>query len=209
MKLETITPRWNDGRTVIVAAPGPALTEEVAERCRNYTVMAVKEAYRRVPWAEVMYGCDAKFWDRYDGCRDFMGERWSSHGVKGDNDKRIAQEKYGLLLVAGKKGVGFSFADSTIHYGYNSGFQSINLTLLLGATRLVLVGFNMKGEGDKRYFFGKAHPTQQSCTPYGISMPAFADAAKLLPKGITILNATADTALKAFKRVTLDEALAV
>src|SRR5262245_37395337 len=122
MPTEKITPRWNDGRTVIVAAPGPSLTQEVAERCRGYTCLAIKEAYRLLPWAEVLYGGDPKFWLRTQGCQGYQGERWSSHGSDGNDDKREVAAKYGLRLVRGISGAhGFSLKPSHVHYGGSSG----------------------------------------------------------------------------------------
>ena len=58
---EVIQPRWSG--LVIVAAPGPSLTPEVAEACREQTVLAIGEAWQRVPWAEVLYHCDVRWWD--------------------------------------------------------------------------------------------------------------------------------------------------
>src|SRR5262245_5637169 len=165
MTLETIQPRWNDGRTVVVAAPGPSLSSPVAERCRPFTALAIKEAYRLFPWAEVLYGCDEKFWNRYDGCRDFAGERWSSHGIAGTDDKQQAAAKYGPKLVQGRSGHTFSLDGHAIHYGDNSGFQAINLAILFGATHIVLVGFDMKVVNGQRYFC-RPHPTHRHTPAY-------------------------------------------
>jgi hypothetical protein len=207
MQCKRITPRWNDGRTVIVAAPGPSLTEEVAERCKGHTCLAVKEAYRLIPWADVCYGCDAKFWLRNEGCQDFAGERWASHGNEISDNKLDVAQRYGLRLVQGVGGPGFSLNSGAIHYGGSSGFQAINLTILFGATRIVLVGFDMKARDGKRYFFGN-HPTSVAAPHYGGNLWRFDWAAKRLPPHITILNATPGSALKCFPRMSLDEALA-
>jgi hypothetical protein len=201
-----VTPRWHDGRTVIVAAPGPSLTQEVADRCRGFTILAVKEAYRLFPWAEVLYGCDGKFWDRRDGCRDFTGERWSSHGERGVDDKTSAAAKYDLHLVRGKAGSTFSLDPKFIHYGSNSGFQAINLTILFGATSIVLVGFDMREVDGNPYFFGK-HPARNVAAPYAKFAPLFAAAAKQLPPSIRIVNATPKSALKCWPMMDLDSAL--
>jgi hypothetical protein len=166
MQCEHIQPRWHDGRIVVVVAPGPSLTSDVAERCRPYTCMAVKEAYRLLPHAEVLYGCDAKFWDRNDGCEDFKGEKWSSHGANGIDDKREVAVKYGLRLVQGIGKHGFSLNPNAIHYGGSSGFQAINLAILFGATYIVLVGFDMRVRDGRRYYFGD-HPNR--------TRPAYAD----------------------------------
>src|SRR5262245_25784727 len=125
MVLKSVERRWNDaGHTCIVAAPGPSLTPAVADRCKGLNAVVVKEAYRIFPWADAMYGCDTKFWDRRNGCPDFVGEKWSSHDDD-NNNKFDTAEKYGLRLVRGYQGEGFSFDQNVIHYGSNSGFQAI------------------------------------------------------------------------------------
>jgi len=199
-----IVPRWHDGRTVIVAAPGPSLTQEVAERCRNHTVLAIKEAYQQIPWAEVLYGCDEKFWKRTNGCPDFQGERWSSHD-NNSNHKLAAARDYGVKLCNGRGGLRFSLDPITIHYSKDSGFQAINLALLFGATRLVLVGFDMRLVGGKRYFFG--NDPRRLLTKYNEVAEKFAMAARHLPPHIKIINSTPDSALKCFPRMDLNDAL--
>lgn len=208
MPTEKITPRWNDGRTIVIAAPGPSLTQEVAERCKGHTCLAIKEAYRLLPWSEVLYGCAPDFWHRTQGCPDFQGEKWASHGNETSDNKLDVAAKYGLRLVQGAGKPGFSLSGSTIHYGRSSGFQAINLTILFGATSIVLVGFDMKARDGKRYFFG-AHPTSPNeRLPYGYTTWNFDWAAKALPPHIRIVNATPGSALKCFPRMSLDEALA-
>jgi hypothetical protein len=206
---DPIIPRWS-GRRVVVAAPGPSLTEAVAERCRSYTVLAIKEAYRRLPWAEVLYGCDGKFWDRRDGCRDFQGERWSSHGGHNVDNKQAWARKYGLNLVRGRGGDSFSLDPAHIHYGSNSGFQAINLAMLFCGVPfvpadIVLVGFDMRADNGNAYFFGN-HPTRKQI-PYDKFAPRFVRAAQSLPKHIRIVNATPGSALTCFPMMSLEDAL--
>jgi hypothetical protein len=205
LDIAPITPRWSDGRKVIVAAPGPSLTPEVGQRCSIYTVLAIKEAYRLIPQAEVLYGCDGKFWDRRDGCMDFGGEKWSSHGGHSIDNKERWYKKYSLNLVRGKAGNTFSFDPKHIHYGSNSGFQAINLALLFGVTDIVLVGFDMRAVEGNAYFFGN-HPTRTK-VPYDRFAPKFEEAAKALPKRIRIVNATPGSALTAFPIMSLEDAL--
>lgn len=204
VELQRIKPRWAE---CIVAATGPSLTEAVAERCRGRAVLAIKDAYRRLPWAAVLYGCDAHWWDAYDGCPDFAGEKWSSHS-EGSNEKRATAERWGLRLVRGADGEGFSCDPSLIHYGSNSGFQAINLALLWGARRLVLVGFDMRVDGPRRHFFGSHPPPMNNCLRYEGLVPRFRRAAAQLPRDIEIVNCSPGSALDCWPIVPLEEALA-
>jgi hypothetical protein len=185
----------------VVAAPGPSLTPAVAERCRGWPTIAVQDAYRRLPWADVLYACDTLWWDLHRGCPDFAGEKWSTHDG-GSNQKLATADRYGLHLVNGKAAEGFSTDPALIHYGANSGFVGINLAMLFGASPIVLVGFNMQGS----HFFGP-HPSPLNNVDPIRYVPFFDRAARQLPAGVTILNATPDSALQCFLKVSLDDAL--
>jgi hypothetical protein len=210
MIYERIYPWWH-GMTAIVAATGPSLTKEVADRCRlahfrdGVAVMAVNDAWKLMPWADALYACDAAWWTLHNGT-EFTGDKWSSHHPNG-NDKIELATRYGLQLVAGKTEKRFSTDPGCIHYGGNSGFQAVNLALLFGATRIILVGFNMQPIGSKVHFFGDHPKGLRQSARYERFLPAFAEAAKSLPAGVTIINATPDSALKCFPVMSLDAAL--
>ncbi len=197
---------WSD-RACIVAATGPSLDAEVALKCRRSfcNVIAVNDAYRLMPWADLLYACDSPWWDHHKGAPSFRGERWSSHDSFG-NDKSRAAEKFGLNLVPGKAGDGFCYDKTHIHYGGNSGFQAINLAILLGAVRIVLVGFNMKSIGGRSHFFGDHPGRLHRSTKYERFVSFFVKAARTLPPGIEIINATPNTALNCFPKMRLEDA---
>lgn len=160
-----------------------------------------------MPWADILYGCDERWWDVHEGT-DFAGEKWSTHGAEShSNDKRAAAEKYGLNLVKGclASSEGFSTDPEIIHYGNNSGYQSINLATLLGSDYIVLVGFNMSRPGGKGHFFGD-HPEPLHNQPdYEKWLNEFNRAAKDHP-GI-IINATPQSALECWHKMTLEDAI--
>lgn len=159
-----------------------------------------------MPWADKLYGCDARWWDCYDGT-GFTGEKWSTHGnpKTSTNDKRETADKYGLNLVRGEPGDGFSLDPAIIHYGENSGFQAINLALLLGSRYIVLIGFDMGGKG---HFFGDHPSSLLNQDNYAKWVPNFAKAAELLPEGIRIVNATPGSRLDCFPMMSLEQAIA-
>ena len=212
--LPRIEPRDFGPRGVVVAGSGPSLTPEVAAACAGLPVIAVNDAYRLLPGAMALYACDADWWRVHDGCPDFAGEKWSSHTVDRngrDNDKiqnRVA-ERYGLRLVEGRDGEGFSFEPNVIHYGSNSGFQAVNLALQFGARRVVLVGFDMRLVDGARHFFGDHPAPLRNGGSYTNFIRAFRGAAATLPANVEIVNATPGSALKCFPMMALKDAIAV
>jgi hypothetical protein len=102
---------------------------------------------------------------------------------------------------------GFSHIPARIHYGNCSGFQAINLAILFGATRIILVGFDMRVVNGQRHFFGDHPAPLGNACQYEHFLPAFEAAARTLPRHISIVNCTPGSALKCFPMASLDAAL--
>lgn len=213
MKLQKIAADWNC--PVVVAATGPSLGQLVAHKCRmarlqsGFRVIAVNDAYRLMPWADILYACDAGWWKVHNGAPGLThGERWTTHeGDKPDesNYKGDLPPEWRINLVRGRNGDTFSTNPAMIHYGGNSGFQAVNLAILKGATRIVLVGFDMRVIGDKRHFFGD-HPNGLfNRTDYQVFAKSFETAAPTCP--VPVVNATPGSALKCWPMVDLESAL--
>lgn len=193
----------------IVAASGPSLTPEVAELCRGRRVIAVNDAYRRIPSADVLYAGDGDWWDVHQGCPEFAGEKWSVHHPRVTDNTRLA-ERYGVRLVYGASQIdagGFSRQPTRIHYGNCSGFQAINLAILFGATRILLVGFDMRTVDGQRHFFGDHPAPLGNACQYEHFLPAFDAAARTLPAHIKIINCTPGSALRCFPMSSLEAAI--
>lgn len=169
-------------------------------------MIAVADSYRLMPWAQVVYGCDTSWWEVHQTCGGFAGEKWACHEQDRNpaeihgNDKRDIADRYGVNLVNGRDGDEFSFDQSFIRYGSNAGFQAINLAILFGATRIVLVGFDMRHVGGKAHFFGDHPPSLRRLDDDGYRgfVKRFERAAKVLPPHISIVNATPGSALTCF-----------
>jgi hypothetical protein len=185
----------------IVAAPGPSLTPGIAQACDGFNVIAVNDAYQLFPRARCLYGSDQEWWKARKGVPEFEGEKWTLRLKHYDNENCIC--RYGLKTVQASRGEGFDFRPGRIHLGRNGGFQAVNLALCFGAKRVIMTGFDMTGT----HFFGEhKYPLRQKAYYRGwIEM--FDRAAKLLPAGITIINATPGSALTCFPMMTIQEAL--
>lgn len=185
-----------------MAAPGPSLTDSVVREVRESRLrtIAVQDAYRVMPWADALYACNPSWWRVHRDCNGFAGEKWSTHedGAIHLNDKTDAARAWGVKLVGGRDGQGFSLDPGVIHYGSNSGFQAINLAILKGCTRIVLIGFDMRRVDGRSHFFGEHPDDLRRDTDYSAFIRPFELAAKALPPHIEILNATPGSALKCF-----------
>lgn len=195
--------RWN-GETVFVAATGPSLTPTAADLLLGKRVIAVNDAYKQIPSADVLYACDSKWWEVHNGCPFFSGERWSTHEKGGSNDKTAVAKKFGVNIVPGRSGSKFR-TDSVIAYGGNSGFQAVGLAILFGAARIVLVGFDMREVAGKRHFFGDHPKPLRNGSAFHSWVQKFTEASRSVPQGVKIVNATTGSAIKCFPFVNLAE----
>lgn len=197
--------RW-EGSRVIVAASGPSLTTEVAAICGGEKVLAVNDAVRLFPKAEVLYSCDAAWWEFNKFMPEFRGERWTSHSISPKNSKTAFDKRTDMKIIEGKNGIGFSRDPKFIHYGNNSGFQAVNLAILFGAIEIVLVGFDMKKKENKTHFFGEHTAPLRATHSFTSWINNFSEAAKRL-NSVRIINSTPDSALKCFPYIPLEVAL--
>lgn len=203
---------WSGSRC-IVAASGPSLTREVAVKVRRaqfdgWRVIVVNDAYRLIPHADVLYAADFSWWTAHDGARQFLGARWTSHSksLQLCDDKSLVAGRYDLNFVLAKHGKGFSTNPEHIHYGdpEHSGFQAVNMAVLMGCAYIALVGFDY-GFSAEAHFFGN-HPMNLRQP----TSPQYADMARAFNKveaSMPIVNATTGSNLKRFPMVDLDEAL--
>lgn len=205
MKLSAADKRWI-GKRCIVAAPGPSLTTEVAQVCGGEApILAVNDAYKLFPNADVLYACDAVWWKVNEFVKDFRGERWTSHSLAPKNDKTNLPHKELFNIIGGRNESGFSADPNFIHYGNNSGFQAVNLAILFGAAEIILIGFDMRVVDNKSHFFGNHKTPLRDTHSFVIWIREFTNASKGLE--VRIVNATPNSALKCFPMMGLEEAL--
>ena len=137
-----IVPRLWPGATIVCLGTGPSLTAADVTRCAGQAkVTAINDAYRLAPWADVLYACDAKWWRWNKGLPGFAG-------LKFGLDTSIAYRDVTVL-----QNTGLQVLETTptgLRTGHTSGYQAINLAVHLGAARIVLLGYDFKGD----HFFG-------------------------------------------------------
>lgn len=213
--LPNINRSW-DAEPVIVAASGPSLKQYVVQAVRmarwldGWRVLVVNDAVRSMPWADALYAADMHWWQQYQGVPEFQGMRYTSHGL----DPQFCDDKVSQLdcptklhAVWAHPGQAFSTDPHGIHYGDppHSGFQAVNLALLLGASRVVLVGFDYQFVGGESHFFGDHPPGLRQ-----VEEPSYREMARAFDHvhvTVPILNASPTSALDVFPQVRLDEAL--
>jgi hypothetical protein len=203
-------PDWS-GETVGIVASGPSLSPDrvglLAGRCR---VIAVNDAWRLAPFADALYAADAAWWEHHDGVPEFSGMRWTQLGPYGNRPADLkTAERYGLSWWESLPNPGLSLTPGTIHQGGNSGYQALNLAVLMGAERIVLLGFDMKpGADGRRHWFGEHPGALRKDSPYRDWIENFRTTLPDLEKsGVEVINCTPGSALDCFPIADLKDVL--
>jgi hypothetical protein len=163
----------------------------------------VNTSFRRAPWADVLYACDATWWIAHfaEVSRVFRGEKWTVSAR--------SRDQFDLHWIYGMDKPGLSKDPTMIYQGRNSGYQAVSLACLFGAARILLLGFDFARSGGKTHWHGD-HPKGlgNGASSYGTWVAAMnrlsVDAAAA---GIEIINCSRKTALHCFPRRAIEEVL--
>lgn len=196
-------PDWR-GRDVVCIASGPSLTREDVElvRAAGLPVVVCNTSFRLAPWADALFAFDFRYWGTVDPAtgisyfdetsRDFRGLRYCR--------SELARNIPGLISCVGR----------TWFWGFgNSGICAITLAQSAGARRAILLGYDCKlGPGGLPHWHGKHPEPRSNC----LSLPKWPEQFLRLSKickarGFRVVNATRDTALQCFPRMSLEQAL--
>jgi hypothetical protein len=164
-----------------VLASGPSMSQEIADAVRwKCKVVAVADCYRLAPWADALVAHDRNWWREYPDALHFAGRKfcgWECDGTE--------------LL---------SF-DVRLGTGLNSGLQGARVAAMLGASRILLLGFDMHGA----HFFGE-HPAALPKTTPSRMQEHIRQFDRW--RGPELVNCTAGSALTQFRMSTLEQELA-
>lgn len=157
--------------TWAILATGESMSQEIADQVRGKVkVMAISNAYEIAPWADALASNDSKWWRHHPKAMEFQGGKFCAGRL--DGVKRIGPE--GM------------YSSSS-----NSGLFGMRVAAKLGATKLLLLGFDMRGS----HYFG-LHPeplrnTTAARFKYFLKQFDYWD-------GCDVVNCTPKSALKKF-----------
>lgn len=222
-----VVPLWR-GLTTVLIASGPSLTHEQVRRVRAaretcaVRVIAVNDAYLLAPWADVHYAADEHWrsWQVEGKAKPLLGlsgedvkARWASFagqkcGIDSGNGPPADDAVHVLRKHQTPQNFGLSLDPREIVTGRNSGFQALNVAVLAGAKRVILLGYDgKKDEGGKRHFFGD-HPKVEADVVYPVYCQAMSKAENSLrDAGVEVVNCSPGSAIESFPKMDLREAL--
>lgn len=185
-----ITPEWA-GQTVAIFASGPSMNAALAEQCRGLRTIAINnQSFDCVPWADVIYGSDVKWWRHYLSVVSTLPGR------------KISLE-YGLPI----NGVEYLRPSSKVFddrpeylsTGANSGYAALCLAVKLGAVRVLLYGYDMGPRNGRMRRHD--YPANLASAPrFKEWIPRFRTLApELKARGVDVVNCTPGSAISCFR----------
>ena len=128
------------GRTVALIATGPSLTPQQvdAARRKGFALAGCNNVWEMVPDLELLYACNEGWWNYY------WSEALARHPAQKWTTNAQAAQKYGLNWIAERNRPGLSKDPTVIHHGHGSGYSLLNLAYLMGAARIVLLGYDLR-----------------------------------------------------------------
>lgn len=164
-----------------VLATGPSLTVEQVEAVRHLPVVAVSDSYRLAPWAMALAANDKAWWTNHPEAHQFAGRKFSTSEVRDVE----------LIPRTGP-----------IYTHTNSGLLGIEVARTLGATRVLLLGFDMMGS----HFFGPHPKPMRNTTEQRFKV--FRDQFRDYPlNGLDVVNCTAGSALTCYPMARLEDVI--
>lgn len=171
----------------VVLATGPSLTADQVEHVRQAHVegrckaVAVSNAYQLAPWADALVSNDRNWWNVHPDAVNFAGKKFAG----------VAMHRIQELPASG------GYVSGT-----NSGLQGMRVAQMLGATKILLLGFDMHGD----HYFGKhPHPLRNTAPARFLSFIKQFDGWR----GCAVVNCTPGSALQRFPMSTIEQELAV
>lgn len=166
--------------TFAVLATGPSMSQDLADFVRDKcNVVAVSDAYKLAPWADALVSNDSAWWRQHPLALECSGRKFCGAQFRGT--ERL-------------------MPNARFPSGTNSGMQGLRVAEMLGATRILLLGFDMRGE----HFFGKHPSPLRNTTPerFRVHIRQFDRW-----RGPEVLNCTPNSAITRFPFADIRDAL--
>lgn len=193
---QPVVGRWD---RVVCLASGPSLTAEDVELVRQWRiadapqgerrgVIVVNTTFRLAPWADALFAMDRTWWNKHIAEVDavFLGQRFSNNG-------HTAKMKATHVKITS--------------YG-NSGAAAVSFAASAEAKQIILLGYDCKySDSGLRHWHGDHPQGLGNAARIDLWHVKFERLAKEQGVGREILNASRDTALTCFPRISLEEAL--
>ncbi|KKN45612.1 hypothetical protein LCGC14_0681220 [marine sediment metagenome] len=189
-------PRIWQGKEVYIVGGGPSIEKLKVAELSGKRIIVANNSYRLFPDAHYCFFMDYHEWyvhHKKELRETFKGNLVSCH--------HKFQQDPDVLYLASNGSKGLTRKPGGITNGNNSGTAAINLAFLLGATTIILIGFDMRMVDGSHNYHNECFRTKS--VPEDIYKSSFIPnlatmAVELEKEGISVQNATPGSALDLF-----------
>lgn len=187
-------PRLWPGSTIYMLGGGPSLKGLDISCLQGQRVIAVNNAYRLAPWADVMFFGDCRW---YEWHRNELGD---FAGLKVTSCEAHANKPNLRVLRRRNSPEGINTNPQFLSWNKSSGACALNLAYHLGAGKIVLLGYDMRRVDDKCNWHDD-HPIAKNPhhNPWERFLRPFPAIARDFERlHVEVVNATPGSALEVF-----------
>lgn len=184
-----------------------SLLNQYLQIIKNQFVIGVNKAYKINEIIDIAYFIDSKFFDEN---KDELKKLNKPIYTICDRDEKLLKQ-YGITkLKKSEKHAGIDTRKWHVCGCHNSGLSAINLAYHLGASKIMLLGFDMKAS-EGRYHF---HSEYKQDDEYKKALNIYLKNAEVVYNdckalGLQVYNVTDDSDLPLFEKITLKKALEI
>lgn len=198
-----VNPIWK-GETAYIIGGGPSLSGFNWEDLVGKKTIAINKSILHYPNADIIYWTDSRVYGWYKAAID---------NAKGLKITIRDHSSYSTDVKILKKNNNFGLCESndSLCHGNNSGYAAINLAYLLGVTKIVLLGYDMKNSNKQSHYHeGYPVPATADLVYKDQFLPGFNILAdSLREKNVKVYNASPDSLLTVWPKLTIKDALCI
>jgi hypothetical protein len=176
-------------------------------------VIGVNQAFMIGDWIDIVFWGDKKWYlQNRQSLGKFPGLKMTCHPYFANG--RFDQENIKCVLKDNQKPMGISSDPAKSSWNSNSGAAAISVAANMGATKIILVGFDMKLDESNRqhwhaeYGTAKRENMDSRKLPFSRHLAGFAQIAKdAKVRGIIIINACPDSEIKELPKMSVKDIL--
>lgn len=202
----SVPPVWA-GETICILGCGPSRNLVDMERLRasGHRVIAINDSFRVAPWADLLYYCDAQWWESrsLEVVQTWGTKQHCAKGIIHQCGMIVTMENHesgtGHYRLRNTGPTGFDPDPSCLRHGSNSGYQAVHLSMHLGVKKIILCGYDMRCVGDQLH--AEPRPERQTVAGFNLTLQVMLEkwpsiVEPLAERGIEVLNASPGSALK-------------
>jgi hypothetical protein len=201
-----------EGETVVCIASGPSLTKEQVEASKQFKTIVINDNYLIAPWADILYFADHKWWVWH---KEGLIKAWPWVSFTKTEVKRAFEEFKGqkvtirhnpmatdkdIFVLENEGAEGLPENPTGLKTGSNSGYQALNIAVMSGAKTILLLGYDMKYQGQRSHAHN-GHPQKMHETAYKGYAKKFSTLENPIKQlGIRVVNCTPGSGIGCFER---------